>query len=268
MLIRLISLMVLILISGLGLHCDRLKLPPRPDNVPESAEYDRRRAFWNVLDGTEYRQYYKDGNLSTEGQIEAGKRTGRWNWYAPDGKTLTTTGVYFNGRRDGLWKHFDDSGRLYLTIEYAPEPIDPVIGSLSIDYGNENGPYKRYYPDGTLEEEGSHRAGKRDGVMKRYHPSGKLMLLGQYEEGKKTGNWKYYHFSGALVRLETYKDGKLEGNVLTYHANGIPYSETLYRNGEPAGPPGVQNRLEEAYEKEAYRLSPSFDQASSDRRRL
>ncbi|HBS03496.1 MAG TPA: hypothetical protein DEA96_00930 [Leptospiraceae bacterium] len=248
--------------------CDRLKLPPRPDNVPENAEFDRRRDVWNVVEGEQFRQYYKNGKLSTEGQTKDGKRFGRWNWYAPDGRTLTTTGVYLNGRRDGLWKHFDDSGRLYLTIEYAPEPIDPVIGSISIDYGNENGPYKRYYPDGTLEEEGSHRAGKRDGTMKRYHPDGELMVLGQYRDGKKEGKWQYYHFSGALVRIEDYTDGKLEGNVITYHANGLPYSETLYRNGEPVGPPGVQNRLEEAYEKKPYSLSPTTDTVSQHRNRL
>ncbi len=252
----------------LPLSCDRLKLPPRPDSVPENAEFDRRRDVWNVVQGQEYRQYYKDGHLGTEGQIQEGKRIGRWNWYAPDGTTLTTTGVYLNGRRDGLWKHYDDSGRLYLTIEYAPEPIDPVIGSISIDYGNENGPYKRYYPDGTLEEEGAHRAGKRDGIMKRYHPDGDLMVRGDYRDGKKEGKWEYYHFSGTLIRIENYTDGKLEGNVITYHANGLPYSETLYQKGEPVGPPAVQNRLEEAYEKEAYPLSPTVDTVSQPRNRL
>ncbi|MCB1169311.1 MAG: toxin-antitoxin system YwqK family antitoxin [Leptospiraceae bacterium] len=258
--------LVILMFSSAG--CDRLKLPPRPDSVPSSAEFDRKRGVWNVSEGAEFKQYYRSGHLSTEGRIKDGQRVGRWNWYAPDGKTLTTTGEYRNGRRDGLWRHFDDSGRLYLTIEYAPEPIDPVIGSLSIDYGNENGPYRRFYPDGTLEEEGAHRAGKKDGPMKRYHPSGKIMVNGQYSEGEKKGKWSYYRFSGDLLRIETYKDGKLEGTVLTYHANGLPHSKTLYRQGEPVGAPEIQNSLEEAYAKEPYILSPSEDSPSLHRHRL
>lgn len=263
-----LRLALLALIVSTSASCERLSMPPRPDNVPESAEYDRKRSVWNVSTDQGFLQYYKDGKLSTEGKRLGGQRVGRWNWYAPDGKTLTTTGIYRNGRRDGLWKHFDDSGRLYLTIEYAPEPIDPIIGSLSIDYGNENGPYRRYYPDGTLEEEGAHRAGKKDGPMKRYHPDGSLMVNGQYDEGKKSGKWLYYRFSGDLVRIERYKDGKLEGNVLTYHANGLPYSETLYSQGQPVGPPKIQNSLEEAYEEEPFLLSPSSDSVSFDRTHL
>lgn len=258
----------LLLLTFLLPGCHRLKLPPRPDNVPESAEFDRRRGTWNVLEGQQFRQYYRDGALSTEGQMTEGQRFGRWNWYAPDGKTLTTTGNYLDGRRDGLWKHFDDSGRLYLTILYAPEPVDPVIGAISIDYGNENGPYRRFYPDGTLEEEGAHRAGKKDGVMKRYHPSGQLMVRGKYEDGEKTGKWEYFHFTGTLVRTENYIDGELEGKVINYHANGIPYSETLYEKGEPIGAPKIQNHLEEAYKEKAFSLSPSQDPISQPGNRL
>ncbi|MCB1166432.1 MAG: toxin-antitoxin system YwqK family antitoxin [Leptospiraceae bacterium] len=245
-----------IILSTEFFGCDRLSLPPRPESIPDGATYDRRRDQWNYSKDSEVRQYYENGNLLLEGQMDGGSRIGTWNWYAPDGKTLTTTGVYRNGRRDGLWKHFDDSGRLYLTIEYKPEPLDPVIGAITIDYGNENGPYHRYYPDGTLEEKGSMVAGKKDGAMNRFFPDGGTMIQGQYEDGKKIGKWVYYHFSGTIVRLENYKAGLLDGTVKTFHANGLPYSETEYSSGKEVRGPVVENSIEAAYAKKPWPLSP------------
>lgn len=216
--------------------CDRWNRPKRPDLVHESADYDRKRGLWHqTVDGINT-VYYEDGSIAWTGKMINGLKTGLWRWYAPDGGPLTTEGMYQANRRIGLWKHYDDSGRLYMTLEYKLEPFDPFLTMLHSDYGNENGPFYRYYPDGQTEMEGRYLAGKEQGPVKAYHRNGKLMMTGQYEQGAKTGTFRYYRDSGTLRREENYSEGLLHGPYRNYHSDGSLHSETFYEKGKETGP--------------------------------
>lgn len=225
-------------ISGLlliaAIQCDRWKEPARPMFVDSSASYDRKRGLWlQTVDGL-HTAFYEDGSIAWRGQTGPAGKQGKWKWYAPDNGPLTTEGIYESNRRVGTWKHFDDSGRLYMTIEYKLEPFDAFISMMHSDYGNENGKVVRYFPDGSVEMEGSYVAGKESGKFVTYFQNGQIQMTGHYSEGQKDGTFRYYRSDGELRRIENYSNGILDGPYRNYRSDGKLHSETVYKKGEIA----------------------------------
>lgn len=219
----------------LSIGCDRLVLPPLPDGVPEGASYDRRNRLWVIRRDNRELAFYANGKPAYAGELKDGRREGPWTSYAPDGKTVTTSGRYRNGRRDGIWVHRDDSGRLYVKIGYSPEPSNPVLSAVSEETGNENGPFERYYPDGRIELTGNYRAGVFDGLFRRYGRTGRIEYEGRYRDGLKEGLWKFYDRFGSLIREERYQNGELEGEFCIFR-NGRAVFKTVYAKGKEIGP--------------------------------
>ncbi|MCB1309144.1 MAG: hypothetical protein KDK30_13220, partial [Leptospiraceae bacterium] len=137
------------------------------------------------------------------------------------------------------WEHYDTEGALYLTIEYKPEPRRTFLLLEVKDYGNENGAYRRYYPDGSLEEEGYFWSGYFDGPVRRWHANGKPAMEGRYDQDNKTGTWKYYYPDGTLDHVEQYSNGKLNGVQRNYYPDGSPYHVSTFVDGQLSGPPEI-----------------------------
>jgi antitoxin component YwqK of YwqJK toxin-antitoxin module len=222
-----------------GVACERLKQPPRPANVPEGAVRNRDINLWMYrAPDDSFRTYYSTGRLAQSGQMKAGtnQRTGTWQSYASDGERVTATGDYLNDWRDGLWRYFDGTEQLYLTVEYLPEP-KRFFGFLAVtDYGNENGPFERYFPDGRLEERGVFWSGYYHGPIVRYHRNGNKAFEGQYETDHPVGRWRFYYPEGNLEREEYYRNGRLHGVLRNYYSDGGLYHETVFEDGQEVGP--------------------------------
>ncbi|MBE7438627.1 MAG: hypothetical protein HS115_09265 [Spirochaetales bacterium] len=153
-----------------------------------------------------------------------------------DGKTVTTSGEYRNDWRYGRWEFRDAQGAIVQTMEYRPEPRRTFGFLITTDYGNENGPYRRYFPDGSLEEEGQFISGYYEGRLKRYHRNGKLALEGTLHRDEPVGLWKSYYASGTLYREMHYQDGKLQGALRVYDPDGRLKYSTEYSAGQKIGP--------------------------------
>ncbi len=218
----------------------RLKEPPRPPGVPEGAERDRRSGVWGYQTDHDWTFYYADGKVFASGGLRLGLRQGEWNFYNVDGKTVLSTGRFVNDWRDGIWNYNDDRGTVFLTMTYAQEPKRDFVFLVTHDYGNENGPYVRHYPDGRIEEEGSFRAGYYEGPITRYHPNGRILLKGQYQKDQMVGRWLYYYPDGTLLREENYAQGLLEGPFKSYYPDGRIYVETSYKAGANVGPQTIR----------------------------
>lgn len=222
-----------------GLACDRLQQPPRPNGVPEGAIRDRNTRLWvHRTADNRLNYYHSDGARARTGQLASGttSREGVWRAYASDGERLTSVGAYLNNWRDQEWRYFDDAEQLYLTVEYQPEP-KRFFGFLGItDYGNENGPFERYFPDGSLEERGVFWSGYYHGPITRFHRSGRKALEGRYEKDLPVGIWRYYYPEGGLEREERYLNGQLDGPLRNYHPDGSLYHETVFAAGKEIGP--------------------------------
>ncbi len=211
--------------------CRRLRETPRPSGVPAGAQLDRKTGLWTHQTQTAFQQYFAEGGLSAEGALRQGRREGPWRAWSMDGRTVITTGRYLAGRRDGTWRHFDDEGRLYLLIHYARAPVRDFGFFSHPDYGNENGPYERYFPDGSLEERGTFRGGYYEGEMVRYHRNGRVAVRGTFRKDLMEGTWSYYYPEGSLERTETYVEGRLGGLLSNYHPDGSVYQKALYERG-------------------------------------
>jgi antitoxin component YwqK of YwqJK toxin-antitoxin module len=234
--IGILSAASVILTAGLSFSCRRLTEPPIPAAVPPQAIRSGQ-GFWeHRSDGGEYIQYYPDGAVAKRGVIVNGLREGEWRSYSMNGIGITSIGRYHADWRDGLWEFFDTEGRLYYRIHYAEHPKREFISLITHDYGNENGNFERFFPDGRLEERGVFRGGYYDGPLVRYYRNGNIAVRGAYKKDKMEGPWIYYYPEGGIEREESYRNGTPDGVHRNFFPDGSLYQETHYKNGVESGP--------------------------------
>lgn len=235
------SLIIVVCASFIVLACqERLHHPPAPASVHPEAVRNRFGIFEHkVVDG-EYGRWHPDGALARTGTYVNGERHGTFRNYAMDGKTITSEGRYRDNWRDGVWNFYDSQGRLYLTVRYAAEPKRVFTFLKTQDYGNENGTYERYFPDGRLEEQGEFYSGYYQGPIRRFYPDGTPALTGQFEKDKQVGLWRSYYPNGEREREENFSDGELDGPLRVYYENGELYYETVYEAGKEIGPARIR----------------------------
>jgi len=120
------------------------------------------------------------------------------------------------------------------------------------------GPFKAYFPDGTILQEGSFENGILANEVKSYFQNGSIKAIGNFENGLPEGSatefdikgdtiYQYRYKEGILDgKSEKYKEGRLseisyyskgvmDGEYISYHPNGEVYIQGNYRNGRPNG---------------------------------
>ncbi len=95
----------------------------------------------------------------------------------------------------------------------------------------EAGPYKEYYENGVLKEEGNYRQGKKHGLFKEYDDQGELMLEGSYKDGKKEGIFTEYSL-GRINWERKYRHGELHGITKKYFEFGSVNGIWHFKKGE------------------------------------
>ena len=88
--------------------------------------------------------------------------------------------------------------------------------------GKLNGPFKLYYENGQLKQEGSFKDNKEDGFCNFYYENGKLKREGKLGiNEKEEGLWKYYHENGKLSGIGKWKKVKrmVYGNTIMKMVN-------------------------------------------------
>lgn len=63
-----------------------------------------------IRDGR-FEEFYKNGNLASEGNYDDGLEEGYWKDYHENGK-LAAEGYYSKGKETGTWRYYDEDGRL------------------------------------------------------------------------------------------------------------------------------------------------------------
>lgn len=66
----------------------------------------------------EFRAFYANGTLASEGTYVHGREEGRWRDFHENGQ-VAAEGEYRDGRHHGPWRYYDDAGSLEETVEYA-----------------------------------------------------------------------------------------------------------------------------------------------------
>ena len=156
------------------------------------------------------------------------------NEYYPDGK-IKISAMFRNGIPEGIRREYSSDGSVEKSYLYK----NGIITGEGIvkDDGDRQGPWKNYYPDGSLMSEGNYDNEKQTGVWKYYHSNGKIEQTGKFNKlGKFDGNWKWYFDNGLLLKEENYRNGLKDGLSTEYDETGTVIEEGEFVNGNEDGP--------------------------------
>jgi antitoxin component YwqK of YwqJK toxin-antitoxin module len=197
--------------------------------------------------------FYKDGELSSAGEPEAGttaagqtglvrqtkqitssfgsytqlfyqsngKYEGEYIEQYLDGNTVKTKGQYLNGKKEGLWVYTTPEGEKEREEHYAADIL--------------NGPVVKY-SDGIIRESVEYRDDAKNGEFKEYDADGKLMRKGTYEDGKLHGMIEEYYPGGQLKSKTGYNKASWDGLRQKFYPNGRMELEETWVNGRKIGP--------------------------------
>jgi len=100
------------------------------------------------------------------------------------------------------------------------------------------GPWRAWYPNGTLEELGGYRTDREHGAWTWWYANGAEMARGAFEDGERVGRWTFWHPSGVVIGEGPYVAGLRSGRWTFRFADGSPHSEFSgrYEEGERVGP--------------------------------
>ncbi len=134
--------------------------------------------------------YNKYGNLESKGDIAKGVRTGRWEFYYP------------NGAISGI-------GNYTLT-------------------GELDGSYEEYYQSGEIKSKTSYSNGSYNGPFVSYHENKKVQSEGWYAEGEHAGEWTWYYVNGNPEQTDYYINDKATGMITDWNADStIDYTRKI-----------------------------------------
>jgi antitoxin component YwqK of YwqJK toxin-antitoxin module len=93
-----------------------------------------------------YKEYFKNGAVSCEGNYKNGERTGQWKYWLANGQ-LKATGKYTKGKMTGKWTWYRENGKLMQTGSFTNEI--------------KTGTWTRYKADGSLLDKTEFANGKK-----------------------------------------------------------------------------------------------------------
>lgn len=135
---------------------------------------------------------------------------------------------YVDGQEDGTSTRWSDSDRvrhvlvydhgwlLSETLWYGDHPFE-YTESLKDNGGDgrDNGMYRAWYPDGTIEREGPNRNGCRDGTWTHYDPTGKPVARATYDHCTLVSRDDLWHCVDAkhLLRAQDFGGGMTDARI-------------------------------------------------------
>ena len=187
----------------------------------------------------EWKQFYSDGALKSEGAFGEGKREGRWKFYAETGE-LIQEGTYRDGEFHGNWRWYHIEGLLHRDESYRRGKADGNFLELNdqgktlvegrYDYGLKQGLWVMDVND--HREEGDYVDGERHGIWIHTYPNGIVQFKGEFEMGIPIGKHVYRLYNGSIERVERYNLGQREGKWLFFGPNQSLQQTLEYKRGE------------------------------------
>ena len=113
--------------------------------------------------------------------------------------------------------NFDNAGNL---AEVTIKKGDRLISSLHLLEGRPDGPYRAFFPDGSLREEGLFSNGLREGKWNSWFPNRSIRSHRNYHQGKLHGLQQVYYSSGQLWLEYGMANGEYEGPHKTWYEDG------------------------------------------------
>lgn len=127
---------------------------------------------------------------------------------------------------------FDTNGAL---AEATLKKGEQLISTLKLLQGQPTGPYRAFFPDGSLREEGLFAKGVREGKWTAWHTNGNIRSHRSYENGKLHGEQQVYLPNGQLWLQYGMANGEYEGPHKTWYPDGTLKASGTMHNGFIAG---------------------------------
>jgi len=111
----------------------------------------------------------------------------------------------------------------------------------SFTNGKEEGVWKKFFPNGRLNEQRGFIDGKKSGEFIAYWESGKKQLQYFFKDGEYEGTCREWNRDGLLVREMNYHNGYEEGAQKQFYDNGKIRSNYIVHNGKRYGLLGTKS---------------------------
>lgn len=166
--------------------------------------------------------YFSSGNIKEEGFYRQGKPEGEYrSFYSNGSKAMEAS--YHNGLVHGEVKEWHENGSLKATAYYINGLLHHDRGSVAL---------RRYYEDGSLQEEQDFLYGQPFGKHFKYYPNGQKSYSVAYSKGKKQGLESYFSETGESLGGGKYSNGIPAGEHIRKAADGtVVYRAKYDQNG-------------------------------------
>jgi len=95
-----------------------------------------------------------------------------------------------------------------------------------------DGPFERWFPDGTKEYEARFVRGRKDGTTIRWHRNGQVASRDAYRDGERHGASVRWNDRGERVKEEHWADGRPHGTWTIWEDGKVAWTHTFDR-GDP-----------------------------------
>jgi len=96
----------------------------------------------------------------------------------------------------------------------------------------DDGPFERWYSDGTKEYEAVFVRGNKEGTTVRYHRNGRVASRDEYRDGKRNGLSVSWNDKGKKVKEESWADGRPHGTWTVWEDGKVSWTHTFV-HGDP-----------------------------------
>ena len=164
---------------------------------------------------TSYSMYDKKGVVVLSGKEKSGVLI--YTGYFPDGKTISSEGIFKDGLQEGEWKFYHVNNYLESKNQY----LKGELNGLSINY----------YNTGAVESEKNYKNGYADGLFKAYYRNNQLQKMGYFVDDLKQGYWIGYFPNGKLEYEYYYENDLKDRYMVEYSVTGLKKSEEYFEYG-------------------------------------
>ena len=202
-----------------------------------------------------------DGTPSITGAFEKGKKSGEWNYLFSSG-VLKQKEFYVNGKTHGITTNYNLNGTLSSISNFSQDTLsgryevyeaEKLAQLFNYEKGNQNGPFKTFYPDGAVSTEGFMEENNVNYYKYTYYQNGTLSSVDKYinnylvsrktynNKGKleneidytnKTGKFSFAFNNGVYTKTYELKNGVVDGKLISLDKLKAPIFEGEYVNGE------------------------------------
>lgn len=107
--------------------------------------------------------------------------------------------------------------------------------------GKEHGQWKRFYPEGRLEELRYFDKGVKIKTLTRWWENGQMQMICTFKNGEYDGALKEWNENGQLTQEMNYRNGYESGSQKMYYDNGKIRSNYVVKDGKRIGLLGTKN---------------------------